>query len=222
MSEIQTTSNGNKIIANPAEIWTANDFRERMASEYGFDGNTPKDRTDRLRELSVEGVAILLEDINKSLQGSGDSLVSHDEAVPVGGRELIQPEHRYDVFRQLVEDIRSCPEDTSPARIGDALALGVVMMHPFHDGNGRTARAIGLLFNEDYDAPDFETAYAEVTESRDVARERGGRLVMGYIPRMPADASQSNPGDVSRYLGSLLYNEESTYTGTFGVADLKS
>ena len=55
------------------------------------------------------------------------------------------------MFSQLIDDIKKCPKDTSPERIGDVLALGVVLLHPFHDGNGRTSRVLGQLFRDSYD-----------------------------------------------------------------------
>lgn len=50
-----------------------------MSEEYHIDGDSPEQRLSQLKNLSVEGFAILLEDINKSTQGSIDSLMAHEK-----------------------------------------------------------------------------------------------------------------------------------------------
>lgn len=97
------------------------------------------------------------------------------------------------------------------------------MLHPFYDGNGRTARVLGLMFREDYDSdPDeFGAAFDVVAEPRDKARERGGFMIYGYVPELEEGMDRSNPGDVSRYLDSLLQEEKpGAYVGCFGPASL--
>ena len=208
MSEIPTTtSNGHKI-ENPTEVASAEDFKRRMSDEYLLEGESPAERLDRLKELSVEGVAILLEDINKSIQGSSDSLMAHDKTMKIGKTETLKPEDRYDVFLKLVEDIKNAPEDINPARVGDALALGVILLHPFHDGNGRTARVLGFMFRDMFDNPDtFEADYNVTAAPRDKARENGGMIILGYTPQFPEGFDQSNPSDVSAYLHDVMTKE---------------
>ena len=232
MAEINTNSsrtlNGHEIVS-PVEKLDADGFRTRMREEYGFIDGSPLERAERLREMSVEGVAILLEDINKSVQGSRDSLMSHDATVKAGDVKTLAPENRYEVFLKLIEAIRTCPEDTNPARIGDVLALGVVMLHPFRDGNGRTARTVGMLFRDFYDNNEYQYVYDTVTDGRDIARSmsyedrqaQGRVYIPGYIPYLPEGTDQSDPQVVTEYLQSLLRNEESTYIGTFGDTTLK-
>ena len=223
----RTTLNGRYEITKPADIPTAEQFREHLASEYGLNGQSPRERVERLKDLSVEGIAILLEDINKTVQGSEESLMSHDKSVNIVGpdgavhQELLAPENRYDVFRRMVEDIKSSPDDINPTRVGDVLALGTVLLHPFHDGNGRTARVIGMLFREDYDDKDFSQTYDAVIEPRDVARARGGYIIYGYTPRLPEGFDYTNPEAVSAYLHrQLTDDEDGSYIGCFGPAPL--
>ncbi len=233
MAEINTSSsrtlNGHEIVS-PTEKLDADGFRARMREEYGFVDGNPLERASHLKEMSVEGVAILLEDINKSVQGSRGSLMNHDSAPGISGDvKTLAPENRYEVFLKLIEAIRACPEDINPARIGDVLALGVVMLHPFHDGNGRTARAVGLLFRDFYDSDEYRHTYDMVTDGRDVVRSmsyeerqaQGRVYIPGYVPYLPEGTDQSDPQVVSDYLQGLLRNEESTYTGTFGDTTLK-
>ena len=136
MSETSTTSNGHEI-RQPVPVVSAFEFREKLASEYGLDGDNPAKRVEQLKQLSVEGVAVMLEDINKSLQGSADSLMSHDKVIKIGEQQTLSPEDRYDVFLRLVEDIKNSPADINPARVGDVLALGVVTLHPTATGGRR-------------------------------------------------------------------------------------
>ncbi len=219
MTETATTANGFEI-TRPVNELNAAEFKAHIGAEFGINGETPVERIEQLKHLSIEGTAILLEDINKSVQGSGDSLMNHDSTMKIGGQETLSPEDRYDVFHRLVSEIKESSENVNPARVADTLALGVVLLHPFHDGNGRTARTIGLMFREDYDNHEFEDSYNTVTEPRDKARERGGFMIYGYVPRFPEGFDQTNPEAVSEYLSSLLTEDEVTYTSPFGPAPL--
>ena len=60
-----------------------------MGQEFGIDGYSPEDRANQLKQLSVEGIAIMLEEINKRVQGSAESLVSNESIVKVGGIDTI-------------------------------------------------------------------------------------------------------------------------------------
>lgn len=220
MSESITTSNGYEI-KHAVPILSAAELRQRLSSEYGIDGDTPVERIHQLKQLSVEGVAILLEDINKSVQGSADSLMSHDKTIKIGDKQTIKPEDRYNVFLRLVDDIKNSSDDVSPERVGDVLALGTVLLHPFHDGNGRTARVIGLLFRDGYGGEEYQSDFDTVVEPRDIARERGGFVIYGYTPRFPEGFDQSDPNQVSAYLSDLLQNEnDGAYLSPYGQASL--
>lgn len=193
-----------------------------MEKDYGLTGRNPAERLRQLSNLSVEGIAILLEDINKSVQGSRDSLMNHETTMKVGGRETLAPEDRYDVFLHLVDRLKSLDKDVSPQRAMDALALAVVMLHPFHDGNGRTARVLGMIGRDDYDSDEFiNSDYDTITEPRDEARKRGGYVIYGYVPHLPEGADQSSAKDVIDYLDDLLDNDrEKQYTSCYGQAPL--
>lgn len=147
--------------------------------------------------------------------------MSHDETIKISGKQTITPEDRYNVFSRLADGIKNCPDDFNPPRVGDVLALGAVLLHPFHDGNGRTARVVGLLFRDSYGGGDFQSDFDTVTEPRDRARERGGFVIDGYIPRFPEGLDLSNPNQVSGYLSGLLQNEnDGAYFSPYGQAQL--
>lgn len=216
-----TTSNGHEIQGSVEKL-TAQGFKNLLADEFGINGESPAKRVEQLRLLSNQGIAILWSTINHLAQGSAESLFS-GEVVKIGGKETIPEENRYDVFTHLIDSIKNTPPLTNPARIGDAMALGLVLLHPFHDGNGRTARLIGLAFHSpDFDDPDeYEKTFAVLAEARDDARKRGGWMVNGYIPHFPEGFDQSDPQQVAGYLSSLLTDEATPYTGPFGTASLQ-
>jgi len=198
-------------------------FRHMIEGEFGIVGETPKERVEHLKELSVEGLAIMLESINKAVQGVEDSQLSHDKTIKIGDKSTVSPKHRYEVFRKLIEKIKTTDESVNPARIADTLALGVVLLHPFNDGNGRTARTIGLIFRDNYDQPDFSDDFNQVSESRDKLREKSGWMINGYIPKIEGD--QSDPDTVNAYLANLLTDEaKGAYISCYGyeVAPLHS
>ncbi len=219
---LNATANGHEI-AYPRPVADGNEFRSTVA-EWGINGLNPLERVRDLQKMSEQDVAFMLIDVNRRLQGSDETLVS-DSTMKLyntnGGepKETLQPADRHAVFTQLLEDIRNVPAGTSPARIGDALALGVVLLHPFHDGNGRTARTLGLLFRDEFDTTDFASDYEALSESRDIARKRGGKITISYVPILPEAADRSNPEDVSSYLRSVLQSEPlGSYDGPYGQA----
>ena len=200
----QTTMNGVEI-KNPGEVLSAEGLKNLVA-EAGIDGSTPKERADQFKNVSLEDFARLIDNINRGVQGSADSLILEDGVMKIGDKETIPVEHRYEVMSELIRLIKESSDDVNPERLGDVAALGIVLLHPFRDGNGRTARIVGSIFHEEYD-DGWENNYGIVSESRDIARERGGFIINGYIPYLPEGKSQSNPEDVIAYLESLLSSE---------------
>ena len=216
----QTTMNGAEI-KNPGEVLSAEGLKNLVA-EAGIDGSTPKERADQFKNVSLENFAGLIDEINRGVQGSADSLILEDGVMKIGDKETIPVEYRYEVMSELMRLIKESPDNVNPERLGDVAALGIVLLHPFQDGNGRTARIVGSIFHEEYD-DGWENNYGIVSESRDIARERGGFIINGYIPYLPEGKSQSNPEDVIAYLESLLSSEhkdDRLYTGPFGQAPL--
>jgi len=221
MSEItQSSTNNGHEIKHPVDKLTAAEYRGMLAGEFGIDGGTPAERVQQVKELSQEGIAIMLEKVNALAQGSTESLMDHESMIRIGGKSTIAPEHRYEVFTHLVEGIKAAPKDMNPARVGDTLAMGVVLLHPFHDGNGRTARLVGMIFHDEFDSPDYDDNFRQLVESRDDVRKRGGYMLYGYTPDFPENFDQSNPASVSGYLSGLLDGESARYKGPFGEAPL--
>lgn len=203
------------------ERLTAGEFRDLMSQEYGIGGETPQERMEQFKKLSVEGVAILLEQVNTGLLGAESSLMSHDSAMRIGEVSTVAPEYRHKVFVDMIESVQSAPDSLNPARLGDVIALGVVLLHPFRDGNGRTARTIGMMFRDNYDSNSYESDFEVVAASRDEARAKGGFLINGYIPNFPEGFNQSDPDAVSDYLATLVQEERpGAYTSCFGQASL--
>jgi len=220
MSETSNTTKNGHEIKHSVDQLNAREYRDLLASEFGIRGESPRERASQLKELSQEGIAIMLEKVNALAQGSAESLMNHDEMTRIGGKDTIAPEHRYDVFTNLIESIKSSPREINPARLGDALAMGLVLLHPFQDGNGRTARLVGMIFHDEFDSSDYESNFTQLIESRDEVRKRGGFMLYGYTPEFPENFNQNDPTAVSNYLSELLHNESARYKGPFGSASL--
>lgn len=215
-----TTSNGHEI-EHPREKLDVVEFQE-LLREYNLGGETPEERVEALRGQTKENFALFLSDLNRRLQGSDDTLI-HDETMKIGDKESIAPEDRYDLFTALYEKIQNADRAVNPARVGDALALTTVMLHPFKDGNGRTARALGYLYRADFDNPEDIQDFDQLVEPRDEARKRGGSMMYGYVPYVGEGVDQSDPAQVSAYMDKVLQNEtDPLYTGPYGQAPLRA
>ena len=211
-----TTSNGHEI-NHPREQLGAGEFKD-MVNQYGIGGENPKQRAESLKKLPPEHIALFLADLNRRLQGSDETLVS-EKVMKIGDKNTIDPEHRYDLFIDLIKKIESSG-DINPERIGDTLAIGAVLLHAFEDGNGRTARTIGLLFRDDFDAEDYADTFKQLVEPRDVARKRGGFRISGFTPYMGEGVDQSDPRQVGEYFDKLLTSDDNLYTSPYGQATL--
>lgn len=194
---------------------------KNVIEQYGLTGSSPEERANSLKKMSPESLALLITDINRRLQGSSETLV-HEQTMKVGEESVVPIEYRYDLFMSLTKKISESDANTNPERIGDALSLGLVILHPFKDGNGRTSRIFRLVFDESFDSSDFENNFNFLSESRDESRERGGNIAIGYIPYFAEGQKQDDPEAVEDYFHRLL-NEENPhlYTGPALYAELK-
>lgn len=222
MSEISThtTVNGFEI-EHPREQLEFEEYRE-MIAQYNLDGANPKERLDALKLQSKENVALFLTDLNRRVQGSDETLID-DETAAIAGGSAIAPEHRYDLFSNIMDKIAKSNPDTNPARVGDTLALATVLLHPFKDGNGRTARLVGLLYREDFDAPEAGSTFDFLAKSREAARASGDQNnPMGYMPQLGEGVDRSDPVQVEAYIDSLLQDatNDRLYTGPGGQSEL--
>lgn len=221
MSEIISpaqTSNGYEIL-NPRENLGLEEFRG-MLDVYGLNGNNATERVEALRGQSKESLAVFLTDLNARLNGSEDSLIN-EETMKIGEKPTVAPEYRYDLFSEIVDKIKESPSDVNPERIGDTLALSTVLLHPFSDGNGRTARMLGYIFRDEIDGPEAQADFDTLARPRDETRKEGGFMINGYIPYVGEGSDQSDPAKVGNYLEKLLTsNDQGLYTGPYGQAEL--
>lgn len=196
------------------ELAGVDNFRALM-NRYGLTGSSERERQLEVANMNPGQIAVMLTAINSFVRGKDESDIS-EETMKIGGTPTIAPEDRAEVFINFINDLQSRVDDISPERFGDALALATVLLHPFNDGNGRTARLLGFIFrDDDSDGDDFYT----LIESRDYRREKGGFMVNGYIPRI--DGDRSDPKIVSDYLKKCLNSDEDDlYTGPYGQANL--
>ena len=87
----QTTMNGAEI-KNPGEVLSAEGLKNLVA-EAGIDGSTPpKERADQFKNVSLENFAGLIDNINRGVQGSADSLILEDGVMKIGDKETIPVE----------------------------------------------------------------------------------------------------------------------------------
>jgi len=203
-TDVATTINGHEI-EHPREKMSSAEFKA-LVSEFGLNGETPLDRLSTLRTMPMEQIALMMSDINRRVQGSEQTLVN-DRTTRIGERDTIPVESRYDVFNSLITKIQNASEDINPSRIGDILGVGIVLLHPFHDGNGKTSRLMALIFKDDFDAGDYDDAYRILASSREEIRKAGETPFDGYAPGSNAITDQSNPLMVSNYLDSLFAAE---------------
>lgn len=100
----QTTMNGAEI-KNPGEVLSAEGLKNLVA-EAGIDGSTPKERADQFKNVSLEDFARLIDNINRGVQGSADSLILEDGVMKIGDKETIPVEYRYEVMSELMRLIK--------------------------------------------------------------------------------------------------------------------
>lgn len=221
MTEAKSTTINGFEINHPREKLTAQEFKA-MVSEYGLDGQTAEERVVALKKIPADNLAYFLSDVNRRLQGSDETLVS-ENTMKVDGDKMIAPEERYSLFLHLVDGIKKS-EGINPGRIGDALGLGVVMLHPFLDGNGRTARLMSLLFREEYDDPAvYNENFSQLTQSKEDLMNKGIDFQpVGLIPYLPEGTDGSNPIAVEQYFDALLTRDDiNLYNGPAGQETLK-
>ncbi len=213
------TVNGHEI-GIPTDKMSSSEFK-LMASEYGIVGKTPEERAESLKGMSVDSLALFLTEVNRRIQGSGEPLIS-DEAMNIGGQKTIAPEDRDGLFMTMVDEIKRS-EGVNPARLGDAVGLGVVMLHPFKDGNGRTARLMALLFRDEYDNPgSYEETYEKLIASKELMLKAGEKVIIpGFVPMLGEGKRRDNPEDIEEFFRELMRSDKPLYMGPAGQAKVK-
>lgn len=199
------------------EAISFNDFQE-MLNKYELSGDSPEIRLDALRSQSKENIALFITDLDRGLRGAESTMI-HNQTMKIGEKGTVSPEDRYQIFSNVIEKIHNSPQGINPARVGDALALATVILHPFSDGNGRTARAIGLVYRPEFDNEGQED-FDQLVESRDKIREGGGFMINGYVPY--SEGENLNQTDaINAYIDDILGDSiNELYTGPYGQASL--
>lgn len=213
---------------NTAGIFGPVEFKQ-LVELWGITSGSPKGRVEELKSMDVSKFVYFISDLNRSLQGEPETQIS-PTTMKYGDDEMVPVEDRYDLFMGFFDKLAKLPEDINPERVGDALAMVVGMLHPFNEANGRTGRALSLVFHSNFDSDDYVADYKELVVSRDAMKEAGMQaheIVAPYIRHKSIDdpnnnVDMKNPGSVSRYFEQLLTSEDrNLYTGPFGYAPLK-
>ncbi len=216
MSEIDQNPQ-NQEAEEKSKTLSFNDFQE-MLNKYELSGDSPEVRLNALRSSSKESIALFLSDLNRGLTGAESTMI-HDKTMKIGEKETVNPEDRYQIFSNVIDKIHNSQQGINPARVGDALALTTVILHPFSDGNGRTARAVGLLYRSEFDNEGQED-FDQLVESRDKIRESGGFMINGYVPYSKGE-NLNQTDTINAYIDSILSdNTNELYTGPYGQASL--
>jgi|GEM_PF-525662 len=220
-----TTANGKEIM-HPREVMGSGEFQE-MTAEYGLDGATPSERAEQLKNMNPQKIAYFLADVNRRVQGSEETLLS-DELVNIGANSVIEPEKRYDAFIDAMDQISNSDNAINPHRVGDTLAMATVLLHPFKDGNGRTARLVGSIFTSAFDnAEEYPGDYANISRSQDKARRENSLgaknlVISGYRPHFESSIDLSDPTNMKQYINDMLYsNKVDLYMSPYGQVPAK-
>ena len=182
--------------------------------------------------MSVEDIAGLLDEVNMGMIGSEETMISpttmkrHRNGEETGS--FVPVEHRYDLVGEIMTKLKDSPQDITPSRIGDALALSVAILHPFKDANGRTARVLGFAFTKfcNRASQHFEDDFNYLAQSRDELREAGiTNMPVAHIPHISQEIDYSNSQSVLEYFDKLLdsdYDDDPLYVGILGQSPARA
>jgi hypothetical protein len=103
-------------------------------------------------------------------------------------RQLVPPEDRLKIFEhvthltgQLAKRIHKSASQAYLDRAANVIALGIVLAHPFEDGNGRTARVLAHLIRNGYDGS--EKARDDIRVLGENRPSQGFRI-NSYVPTL--------------------------------------
>ena len=211
---------------------------DKVADAYHF-GKNDEENLLRLLTMSADEAMIFIADLNRILLDKNQTQVK-SKPLKIVSREsgeitgtFMEPDLRRDCFVEFFGDLQNIISENpsiNPQRVGDALAMATVMIHPFHDGNGRTARALSYFFDRDYaerhrSSEEFD-AFSRLVQSRDIVRSRvkkngGGFMIDGHSPEVGDSFDYSDPGQINEYLRDVIQNKDPNriiYHGPFGEA----
>jgi hypothetical protein len=200
-------------------------------AEQGYDGLDDEQRLEMLiEEASLDSYFDLVDKIHRSVAPNADpnqnpvaSTISNPQGEVVA--KLAEPAERMkilqtalDLAKQVAEKYRASGGSIRDAlrRCGNLLAFGVVLAHPYKDGNGRTSRVLGMLIQDGYDAHSQEST--DDLECFSQNREgTKGFIPNGYIPggEWSGSGAAQNPSEFLTAVAQLdvplddkLYDEK--------------
>lgn len=172
--------------------------------------HVPSDVSDRVRDISsfkaddimAAAIALHIElapNVSHEVTDTHMSVVGRSEDSEK--RLLVAPEKRHEIFNKVAELLAELAKNVKPGeeqayleRAGNVIALGLVLAHPFEDGNGRTARTLGHIIREgQVDADDLKV----IGKNRDYE----GFRINSYVPT--GEGSNMEPNGILAAAASL-------------------
>lgn len=151
----------------------------------------PAARAERVAGLTTEDLIAMVAEMHTALAPGTDinpTANSMHVKSPNGldDKELVKPDERIKVFEQVVGLVHELSgrigqgdEEAFLERAANLVGLGVVLAHPYEDGNGRTARTLGHLIRYGYDESEEIKNQLRLVSSN---RPGEGFRINSYVP----------------------------------------
>lgn len=172
----QAPQNWEAIYARFGELGMNVDAGRRAEDLAHITGQGIMDVATRLHEVVVPGVEHTATDYTMSIAARDGT----------NKRPLMDPAERGPFFDHAAELVRKLATNKQPGedemflkRVGNVVALSVVLAHPFADGNGRTARTMAHLIREGYDGTESAQHDFQIIGGN---RPPSGFRINSYVP----------------------------------------
>jgi hypothetical protein len=181
----------------------------------------PNERIAQMGITSGEGILHIATTLHTVLAPENDhtpTTYTMHIAEPDGSnrRHLTEPSERAVIFDKAASYAHTLSSTGESAhatellgRIGNVVALAIVLAHPFEDGNGRTARTVAQLIREGYDGSDEQISDLKILGSNRVTNQ--GFRMFSFVPT--ADGRSSSPDEILAAAASvdIPLGENKTY-----------
>ncbi len=184
--------------------------------ELGFDKMPPERRLEIIEHASLEdyiyGTAALHQKLAPEAPAYPlDRPIRLENKTTGSGKDLAMPEERLPIFEKahdltmkVVAKYRKEGGSLQNVlnRCANLSAFGIVLAHPFEDGNGRTARTMAELIRGGYDRDrDFTNSPDSMLMLVAANRPEDGVRVNAYVPKR--EGTNDNPEDFLEFVAGL-------------------
>jgi hypothetical protein len=191
-----------------------------------YDGLQDEARLEDLVErMDIAKFVKLVSDLHRSVAPNTDPYPSLT-TVNIGETSTARPEERLPIMQaalELAKQVAAKYHDKGGSirdalrRCGNLLASGVLLAHNYSDGNGRTARVLGMLVQDGYNSSnpdsvadlkllssnrDGQGSFPSYTPTGDWSEEKANKNPMQYLEVLAAlDVDLS---DEKEYIGPII------------------